>query len=266
MEDQYANPVNSRLQALLLCESDTYRFFNNHPWSEFIARSTVIKKDKDRTILQALLPCGSKVFAKVYKEKGVRNLFRRLTLGARAKQSHLRTLSFIDHKITTPNSYGYLLHKHGCLNVESVHFCCYLNDSQPLSIVFNEESLDEIMRQRLLVNVAQLLNDLHAVGYIHGDAKLTNILLSDKKLYFVDLDGVRRQGVIARPERDVARLLVGLSELNSTNKADRLLFFDSYCNFSVVDKIQFADKVMRLVEKFQHRHQLKYGLLPVDIF
>lgn len=269
----YVSVDLEHMRGVLLAGSELLDYFSrsagdiarDNAWADLVRSSRVIKEDKSRSIVQCVLPGGNKVFCKIYSEEGVKAFLRRRLMGSRAEIGHHNTAEFIVQNHRTPDSQGYLEHIVGGRCVESIHFCDYLDDARTLAEVLDEPGITLDERRQWLCQTADMLSKLHGEGYIHGDVKLSNILCSAGHLYFVDLDGVCQQSGRRPPSRDVARLLVGLSE-QSVGRDDRNFLFNYYCTLAVKEKKSFQFEVLQLTEKFQYRHEKKYGLKPVDIF
>jgi tRNA A-37 threonylcarbamoyl transferase component Bud32 len=162
----------------------------------------------------------------------------------------------------SPESMGYTLKRTGFFSRESVHFCEYIDNAKSLFDLVTDISDDELAN--ILELLAIDLANIHRQGFVHGDTKLSNILVSGSSLYFVDLDSVKKITSKYSPERDVARLLVGLSEVLIDKKFFHV-FMSKYCDQASINKSSFLEGVSLIINIFQKRHFKKYGREPVDI-
>jgi tRNA A-37 threonylcarbamoyl transferase component Bud32 len=251
-------------EGMLLEESPLGGFLTANDLATLLQSATTIKDDHTRSIVSLTLDTGEKVFCKMYKERGLRAFIRRCLLGSRAKQSHARTVELSALKINTPQSLGFINCGESLLHVDSLHFCDLLDSPLTFSEAL-EQQASSAARVSLLESSVQLFKSLHDTKRIHGDTKLNNILLSDGRLYFVDLDGVKRFSKQVQPSRDVARFLVGLSEVSAVSIDERRQFFQNYCLQTKMNLKVFKSQVYPLVEKFQRRHKVKYNILAVEV-
>lgn len=224
-----------------------------------------IKTDKARDILLARLPGGSNVLCKVYRERGVLARLKCCLWQSRARQGHHRTMQLLRLGYNTPRSLGYLVRGKLARQCCSIHFSEFYSGA---------ETLDEKLANRqhypfdvvpLLEQLAQLFAQLHGDGYVHGDTKLTNILLVGEAIYLIDLDGFKPASRQWTPARDIARLLVGLSE-QGCSQNEMALLVNSYCDEAGLAREAFKAQLLPLIDKFQRKHQQKYGVTPSAVF
>ncbi len=245
--------VNSELQEYLVTHKANL--------DAFIASSVRLKGDKARDILVGCLPCGAKILCKVHKERGLMARLRCLLFASRAERGHLKTKCLAQLGYNTPVTFGFIVRGMMSRHCESIHFTQFIESAKTLENLSNEQALDD---EALLTHLANLFFRLHQDGYIHGDAKLSNLLLIDNAVYFIDLDGFKRISSRWIPARDIARLLVGLSEQGCSKKG-MLTLFDHYCRLAGKSGTSFKAQVVPMIEKFQQKHKRKYGLEPKEI-
>jgi tRNA A-37 threonylcarbamoyl transferase component Bud32 len=85
----------------------------------------------------------------------------------------------------------------------------------------------------LVATLADLLARLHEAGFIHGDLKATNVLITTAELpWLIDFDGVRQFTRVprARAAKDLARLMTGSVEAGGKASAfTAARFLKLYC-------------------------------------
>ena len=144
---------------------------------------------------------------------------------------------------------------------ESIHFTHFMEEANTLESLFRERDGKKLDSQAVFIQLAELFSRLHRDGYIHGDAKLSNLLRHNNKLYLVDLDGFKPLSSKWVPARDIARLLVGFSE-QGCSMQEMLFLFDRYCDLSGLCGESFRRQVRPIIGKLQAKHKKKYGIEP----
>ena len=220
---------------------------------------SVIKEEPSRSIFSATLLNQQTLFCKSYRDSGIAAMLRAVFKGNRAQQSHDKVNLFTAAGATAPQSMGYVIKKTGLLARESVHFSEYLEDAKTLYdfvATADDQELSHVLSQ-----VAQQLARVHSAGYVHGDTKLHNLLIDNASVYFVDLDSVRAISKKYSPARDLARLLVGLSEA-SIEQSFLAGLMEVYYKTAAVDKKTLASDIRLIIPDFQKKHLKKYGRKP----
>lgn len=249
--------IEGRYRSVVLEGSFIDTLLNDDSLNDFIAGSKVIKNDSDRKVLVGELVSGKNVFCKLYREKGMHSALRRWIVGCRALNAHYQFQGFSEIGQAAPVSLGYISKRAGFFHWQGFHFCEYIPNAKTLAEYLAEEK-DENSRKLVVEKIAAALSKLHGDGFVHGDVKLNNILFSKGEIYFVDLDSFRKQSKRWSRFRDVARLLVGMSEVRNGKECAEW-FYRSYCGYSDRDENNFLLEVSPLIEMFQKRHKKKYG-------
>ena len=263
-QNQY-NPVNTRtmvgemltgnaLHKLLMADMTAI--------DNLLAMAERIKVDKIREVLIATLPTGEKILCKVHKEIGVIARLRCWLFASKAARGHKKNKQLIQLGFEGPNSIGYLLRNRFGRDCDSIHFTEFFAGAETV-----ESRLmgNKVNNEELLSELATLLSRLHTQGYVHGDTKLSNFLIANEKLQLIDLDGFTVFTKKWTPARDIARVLVGLSEV-SLSRAVMDEFLRAYCGASSLAPDAFKKELILLIPRFQQKHQQKYGITPIDIF
>jgi len=239
--------------------------FNHSTIDSMFPDVVMIKQETARSVFIGQLKNGPKIFCKVYRERGLAAFLRRLLFKNRAQRAHARTLAFEKTEALTPRSLGYMTRRNGMLNVDSYHFCEYLDDGIALSELSDEALFSPARQLEVLAQLAVQLGEIHQNDYMHGDTKLSNFLYARSKLYFVDLDGFQRASRKKSPARDIARLIVALSEIGLEN-SELDQFVARYCHCTSKDRVLLLDQVRPLVTDFQRKHKVRYDRTPATIF
>ena len=244
------------LQSFLVSTTD-----NIDSW---LADAKRIKTDTSRDVVVGYLPSGAGVLCKIHKEAGLFASLKCYLFQSKAERGHIKTKLFSDLGYKTPVSLGFLQQNQLGRNCKSLHFTAFLEDAKTLEDLFKQTQAGDKNHEAILQQLAILLSGLHADGYIHGDTKLSNFLLEGNEIYLIDLDGFKPVSKRWSAARDVARLLVGLSE-SGCSQSDMALFFNVYCTGAGCESDRFKIDVLALVNRFQRKHQLKYNIAPLEI-
>jgi hypothetical protein len=235
--------------------------FNHSSLESMFASISMIKQEKSRYVFVGELRSGKKIFCKMYRERGLVAFFRRSLFKSRAERAHARTAVFQGTGALTPPSLGYMVRRNGYFGIDAYHFGEYFSTGIALSTLAENVLPKQDRQAEWLAQLAIQLGSIHAEGFVHGDTKLSNFLFVKPKVYVVDLDGFQRASNRKSPARDIARLLVALSEAGVPE--DQLAFFvTSYCKYLRIDKITLIDRVQPIVIDFQRKHEKKYGRTP----
>lgn len=224
----------------------------------------VLKEEPSRRVFVGVLASGEKIFCKHYREYGLLPMLRRWLVGSRGELGHKSSKRFVMTGLNTPLSLGYALARKGTFSVDSLHFTRYFDSSRDLYDHLVSKNADANQTGSILSDLAGSLARLHAQGYVHGDTKLKNILLDQGRLVFVDLDGFHKMSGKFSDARDIARVIVGLAEVNFSNMKLQK-FMDDYCKVREIDGQALLEKIIVLVHNFQQKHKIKYGREPIEI-
>jgi hypothetical protein len=237
----------------VLCESDGY--------DNFVRQRITLKEDQGRAVFCAVVAGEKKILCKVYREEGLMALVRRLIFGSRAIIGHKKAEVFSTTHALGAKSLGYLVKKTGFISSESLHFLEFLDDSKTLLELFSA-NISNTEKSRILSKLSLGLASIHSGGYYHGDLKLRNILYKKDNVHFVDLDGFSELSRRKTIEKDIARLVVGLSEVGIAS-IDLVGLLKEYCQIRTIDMNKVMGGILKNVAVYQNRHQQKYGRKPV---
>lgn len=211
----------------------------------------VLKEDSTRRITILDIGGGTEVFIKLHHDGGLVEILKRILLGSRARRSHYKSELLREHHLPGPASLGFVdIFDHHCR--ASAHFSELLPDSRTLAHVIAENP-----DSPLIEAASKLIAALHQSGLIHGDLKLTNLMVSAENLFFVDLDGLRRSASARLRARDIARFLVGLAETDVALAMTRAAF-TRYCEALDVPETALRDRVIAFAKSCQKKHLAKY--------
>lgn len=219
--------------------------------ANLLAGGRVIKEDKNRKIIAISTGADSEVFVKLNRDKSLVGRLKNTLRGSKARRSHEKSELLARYNLPGPESFGFVdifdQQNHG-----SAHFSELLSNSQTLAQV-----LATHLNSSLTGSASKLIARLHQQGLIHGDLKLSNVMVSEEELYFVDLDGLRRSRSSRLRARDIARFLVALAEANAELAVTRTAF-TTYCQTLGVPEQTLRDRVIASARTFQNKHLAKY--------
>ena len=116
-----------------------------------------------------------------------------------------------------------------------------------------------------LAQAGASLGQLHSSGFSHGDCKWHNLLFSQQRCYFVDLDGVRRARPGSRQQaKDFARFAVNAEE-EGVSPEHFAAFVDRYVENADVPRDRFMHSVRTQARHIRARHRERYGLLGTQL-
>ncbi len=222
-----------------------------------------IKNESSRHVFIGTMTDNEKVFCKLYREQGLIAWFKRLVFSSKAETAHQRVKTVVDLGLPSPKSLGFI-HSGRGINFLSYHFSEYIDGAETLESQLREGQFSVQELDEVLMTIIQSLALLHDTGYCHGDTKLSNFICRQKDVFFVDLDGFGTISNKRKPERDLARFFVGLSELKVLKGNYRLLV-TRYCEKRHIDPQNLVSKIEVFISKFQSNHKEKYGRIPANI-
>jgi Kae1-associated kinase Bud32 len=110
---------------------------------------------------------GKKAILKKRLFKNYRNDSLNNLLIKKRTRSEVKILTFLKNIINVPNVYSY-------------------DDSQIIMEYLNGDILKNVIKKNLCFKIGQEIRKIHKAGIIHGDLTTSNILVLNKKLYFID--------------------------------------------------------------------------------
>ena len=227
---------------------------------DILETGRILKEDQKRRVAVIELNDGTEIFVKIHLEYSLLNRLKTLALRSPAERSHNKALAFIDCGLPTPDTLGFITFTHNQQGA-SAQFSRFLVNAQTMWEVLKASPE---LHQNYVALVFQQLALMHGQGFIHGDLKLNNIMLRDKKLYYIDLDSVTRSTAKRARSKDLARLIVALSEtdvaLTHMQKS-----FHQYCLAVGLEEDKILPSIRQIARRTQQKHLLKYGRLPKQI-
>ena len=113
-------------------------------------------------------------------------------------------------------------------------------------------NLNDEDRKAIMMNVGEIIADLHSKDIIHGDLTTSNMILKDNKVYFVDFG----LGFISKREEDKA---VDLHLLKQALESTHFNFREECFNYVLEGYSSYKDfdKVIKRFEKVEKRGRYK---------
>lgn len=229
-------------------------FFQNHSLVDVFTRGTLLKEDKGRRTITFPISDSEQIFAKIYFEDSFKERCRARILGSRGRESATRSQILVSKGAVTPRSLGFVDFREEGLR-GSASFTAFLSEGETLFQVLADRPADH---EYWLAAVFEQLVQLHRSGLVHGDLKLNNIMVSDGKLYYVDTDGVKKLVGLSSRVKDVARLVVGLSEVDVVPDLIKKSL-SVYCWRNELSEDKVLGKTKSLVSQIQKVHLHKYN-------
>lgn len=162
------------------------------------AHSRIIKNDRTTTV--ALIDRGDmRWIIKRYNTKNLWHALRRMFRHSRAANCWQMSTQYAQSGILIPAPVAYIEKRFGPLRGKSYFINEYLEAENLLTYVTTHSHRSDV--EGAEKQVVELFKTLHSAGIVHGDMKATNILVSNKQLFLLDLDASRKtnkQGLFER--------------------------------------------------------------------
>jgi tRNA A-37 threonylcarbamoyl transferase component Bud32 len=217
--------------------------------ADVLLEKSELEKDSRSTTAGAIELDGQKYFLKRYNNKDLKRKLKNSVRQTRPFKVLKTAQTLKDAGIFTPEVYAALNYRRGLLLKSSYLLSEFLHSAQTAGKVF-EKLVGEKNLEIFLDKISQALVKIHDAGIIHGDIKISNIIIypNDNDSYdigFLDLDSSRCYPE-ALPEkrrsRDLARLISSyfLTCKNRDLEAKALdvlieSFAAKYCDISGID-------------------------------
>lgn len=227
----------------------------------FAAGIQILKQDSHN--FSGICPEG--VFVKCYQPKGALGKWLSCIGQSRAHRTYSRAQT-VAGVTTTPQPLALVRNKKS----GNAYYFTALVPAKNLLDFYHQEKTNAPEIRELLARIGDTLANLHQGGWLHGDFKWSNILIStDKnpgKIWFIDLDATRQISPAARVRgRDLARFIVN-AEDHHVEEEWVACFADRYSEtsgMSVRDAIEMAGPYLK---KLRRRHDRQYGLRTHSMF
>lgn len=230
------------------------------PIMDILATGRILKEDQKRCVAVIELNDGTEIFVKIHLEYSLLNSLKSLALRSPAERSHHKALAFIGRGLPTPETLGFITFTHNQQGA-SAQFSRFLVNAQTMSEVLKAAPEQH---QNYVELVFEQLALMHNQGFVHGDLKLNNIMLQDQKFYYIDLDGIARSTTKHARSKDLARLIVALSEAEVA-LAHMQKAFHEYCLAVGLDEDKILPNIRQIAHRIQQKHLLKYDRPPKQI-
>jgi len=211
----------------------------------------VIKDDKHSLVAIAQLQ-GKPYFFKHYRNKSALHAILLRCQWSRGIRAFDHALALADQGFSVPNPLACLRVPGGLLLVTEFLL------GQDLKTLWQQNPA-LVAELDLLAKCGALLASLHRAGYSHGDCKWSNVLWSETRLYFLDLEAVARSAPGGTGQtQDLARFTVNAEDFG-VDMASYRQFLAAYCGGMAVSETVIIDQIMPRLRKLRGRHQRKYG-------
>ncbi len=204
---------------------------------------TVLKNSRSSFIVEIEVPTEGGIKKMVYKKINQKYWFSSLLNHFRISpllRSWIFGNSLIDRYLPTPLPYLALYRRQLGFETEGYLLCEKLNDAIPLhqaiqNILQFQQAQQFRSKQALIIQLAQLIRQMHDRFISHRDLKSSNIFCQihnpkQFSIWFLDLVGVRsyRNLTSLRKNKDLMRLNVSFLNSRMISSTDKLRFLNAY--------------------------------------
>jgi len=200
------------------------------------------KDSHSATVSRGVLPTPSGELAVIVKRPLARNWRRRLRhllAPSRSRRGWKMGYALLNRDLPTARPLAYLERRLGPWVRDNLLITEAIDGARPLdehlrAVHAVSSPRDWFRHKRALSGLlARQLRRLEERGFVHRDCKARNVLVVTQpalRLVWIDLDGMRRAGVLTRDDRlrALARLHVSLLETPGLTRTDRLRFLKAY--------------------------------------
>lgn len=180
------------------------------PWQAFIAQpdqcmaqGSIIKNDGTTTLAKINIDQKT-VLIKRYNIKNIIKFFSRLLRKSRASNCWYMAEYLYQHNIATPRPLMMLEKRFAYVSYHS-YFAMEFLEGEHLLDYLQKASLAE--QKHVLAEACSIIQSLRKLNIVHGDMKATNWLLSNNKLYLLDLDAAKISYQTRKFTKDKQRFL-----------------------------------------------------------
>jgi len=135
---------------------------------------------------------------------------KRLFAPSRAKRCWQMSHDLQKMNVNTPAPIAYVERKYGPFRQEA-YFISEFVSGMHAQDYFKDKKRDQKEMEVIARKITSAINKMFSENITHGDMKATNILLSDDKIYFIDLDAMKRHdsfyGFQRAKRKDVKRFM-----------------------------------------------------------
>jgi serine/threonine protein kinase len=176
---------------------------------------------------------------KQYRQKKRRNMLFDWWRGSRARRAWAAGFDCMNRGIPTAKPLCFAEERRGPLITTSYLLCEEILQAQTLYDYLKDlgyTSTGEIFvrKKKILEAVGRLLRTLHLRGLLHRDLKSSNFLVSEERLYLIDLDGMTWQKFFVHQRRhaNLKRLLLSLRAIPGITRGDLWRVATSYLPYA----------------------------------
>ena len=214
-----------------------------------IAHGTVFKNSRSSLVVRT-----DQGVLKQYRRKKWRNLILDCFRRSRAKRAWLSGYDCLNRGIPTAKPLAFLEERQGLLLQTSYLLTEEIKQSQTLFDCLRQchalANAGSFARKgAVLEHLGRLLRLFHTRGLCHRDLKTTNFLVTDDRIYLIDLDGMYRNiwRPLAQRLKNLRRLVRSLRAIPGTNNADILRLLYGYLPFADQRELRWwARKILLL--------------------
>lgn len=170
-----------------------------------LARSVVLRRTAQRTVVRLDLPGTGPLLAKMEVEGGVEDTIRRLFRPSRARSEWLAARWLRERGVRVPEPLALAERGGGLRTRTTLYVCRFLEDVQPLGTVLGGAGQEEA--RTLLARTGALVRRMHEAGFDHRDLHTGNVLVGPAPARDLVLIDLHRSRLAPPAPRDVCEAL-----------------------------------------------------------
>lgn len=204
---------------------------------------TRVRSSSNARVYRATCICQGtpvEVYFKHYLFRSGFDFFKHLFRPGRGKRALNSSLMLREHGFKAPEPLILMQKKLGPFTTENILVTAAVTESmrlngllEKLGRTFNQEAFKK--KKRIIIELGKLVGKMHALGIIHGDLRLSNVLIQNQGeipcFFFIDNESTRKYE--RAPYRLIKKNLVQINmQRLGVNNADRMRFMKVYAQYA----------------------------------